>query len=336
MHYHPPFSQAAGLMVPSPGCSGILGRAFLDCFAATEFCFLSSASSTSHPISDTHLDQDEPQNLPSVEEMAPPSVDEIRFHESKHVLLGSHSTAFSSSGAACDNYQEARLHEPIKMHILGDTGLWGVHIRAKQVLGESQGDISNNLVDIDQSSQGGSGDGLEVSVQFPALVDTGAPTTVLNVAAAIALGLIPPRVQQPATQTSPVASGNKASGGLFGQLLSSLGARLSPPSPPLGGAVVGLTLSPSVLDLFIARDNDISGQNTSSGEMPAKGEGTSLLLGSVRPMIGDLPGFASLGVEPGQPAAILGLDALRAGGRASVAFIPEDKLMLLSKIVIDP
>ena len=42
-----------------------------------------------------------------------------------------------------------------------------------------------------------------------------------------------------------------------------------------------------------------------------QGPSTIAGLGELRPMVGDLPGFAILGLADGEPGAILGLDALR-------------------------
>ena len=297
-------------MVPSPGCSGILGRAFLDCFAATELRFSAPPPPPSQPS--------DGGSAPSIITETP-FVDEIRFYQSKETLLGGPSAERTAAGGGAGDRDESVCHEPVKMHTLGVTGLWGVHIRASRS-GVGSGDGSFAAINDSEAIEGlGGGDG--PSVSFTALVDTGAPVTVLNVAAAAALGLVP---REPATQSKP-ASTDKPEG-LLSQWLSKLGARST---PSLVGAVGGLTLSPCSLVIVIEREANGAARATFEANR-FEGEGPVLCLGMVRPMIGDLAGFASLGMEPGRPAAILGLDALRAGGRVSVAFIPEDNLLILS------
>lgn len=107
------------------------------------------------------------------------------------------------------------------------------------------------------------GDGVEV----PALVDTGAPATILNGPAASLLGLDPP-------PPPPEA------GGLLGRLFK----------PPV--SAVAASPASRTVELAVAR--------------PAG----AVALGQVRPCVGDVPGFAALGIGEGEPGAILGLDAL--------------------------
>ena len=94
------------------------------------------------------------------------------------------------------------------------------------------------------------------AVAFPALVGMGAPTTVLNVAAAIALGLIPAAGHCIASDRCSDCPGQAdwgGGGGLLGKLLSNMGISLSVPGASAcasRGAVSDLKLSSSDMDIF--------------------------------------------------------------------------------------
>ena len=256
--------QAASLNVPSPSSAGILGRPFLDSFAAVEFVF---------PSND--------------------SPDEIRFYLSE-----------------LDVSTEGKSR--VKMSTLGISGLWGVDLT-----------VSNPTSDGDDGSR----------VVMKALVDTGAPTTIINKAAAQALGL---NVTEPIPSPSPTLS--QESKGLFGGLMGKIQSGIAKQASQLsqGVGVQGLKVSPTAVSLSLSsapskplssapsnKEEDLQSQDK---ERPMA---IALLidLGSWHPLIGDLPGFAVLGVENGEPAAILGLDALRYKG--SLTIFPRSIEMVL-------
>ena len=169
----------------------------------------------------------------------------------------------------------------IPMSTLGISGLWGVELSVTS---------------------------LEKIVTLKALVDTGAPTTILNLAAAEALGL-----DAAAPPPPPPQEDGK---GLLGGLMSKIAKQV-----PRASGLPGLRVSPTPLSLSI--------------HLPLKQDSedvtisldSSIDLGSWRPLMGDLPGFTVLGVEKGEAAAILGLDALRSTG--FLTFFPQSKEMLM-------
>ena len=55
--------------------------------------------------------------------------------------------------------------------------------------------------------------------------------------------------------------------------------------------------------------------------------GGAFVMGGAKPMLGDMPGFASFQLGEGAPAAVLGMDFL--GGRDSFVVCPKDLLLLL-------
>ena len=302
--------------MPSPGCSGILGRAFIDCFAAVELRFPQR--------------QQQPQASESgVGLQAETSGPEIRFHSEYDIEAATAATPAADAGsrsvsvitpdgavtpspsAAPDPSYGPGMQPPetggltrVDLQTLGATGLWGLQLRV---------------------TGGGH------SVVLPALLDTGAPVTVLNEAAAVALGL------QPAAAVAAAAPPPaQARQGWLGGLLGGFGA----PPPPPSGAVQGLRPAPAALDLAVQVAVRSLGSQQALGpaagnpllapaqEEEEEGAGPGCLpLGSVRPLLGDLPGFRSLGVQPGMPAAILGLDVLSL--RSTIVLVPREGVVLL-------
>ncbi len=349
-HSSPPvfMRQATALMLPSPGCAGILGRAFLDCFPAVEFVFHRSfvppsvsASSSSDASTAVDLSSEGPAAAPDAK------MQEERLSQGH--LLGSHEAAgsreegkgdvvdagvaSSANRIAPDGQPELRLHSEfdwraavvagglrrVPVVLLGGTGLWGLRLRVD-------------------------GEGGRTAI-MPALIDTGAPVSVLNAAAAELLGLGTPPPPPPPPPASPKA------GGLFGRLLSGLTAQQKQPTAGAGGGLVAAASDVRFsvrawLDVDAAYESeaaaDTSGRKNSSGAAAQGPDDESNVLsaisldeqggevvdfGFVRPMMGDMPGFATLGIGAGEPAAILGMDALRR--RSSVALCGRDKVFLL-------
>uniref|UniRef100_A0A6U2F9U3 Peptidase A2 domain-containing protein n=1 Tax=Chlamydomonas euryale TaxID=1486919 RepID=A0A6U2F9U3_9CHLO len=188
------------------------------------------------------------------------------------------------------------------MGVLGTTGLWGVTLRVTR-------------------------DGAEVDM--PCLVDTGSPITVLNSAAAAALRVGP---------SAPAKAEPEGEKGLLGRLKSAFKPKATA-GAVMGLAPAGVDLSLSVGPLKPASSSNISGAEagSSGGEaheasapssLSSSNDGVFVDMGSVSSaMVGDLPGFAALGVQPGQPAAVLGLDAFSC--RTSVVVVPKESLLLL-------
>jgi hypothetical protein len=256
---------------------------------------------------------------------------------------GSGSAAHSSQQTRMVQPNEVRFHQAfdsagsrpsVRMGTLGGSGLWGVTLRVSRAA----------ATPTDSTTPGSGGDGASSSVgsspegpaaatevvEVRALVDTGAPISVLNAAAARALGLLgSPGEGGGADGAAAAGAGGQAAksgGGLLGRMFSAL-----QPRPPQG-AVVGLAPASAPLRLEVTSLGGGDGTAEGGGDArdsAAAGGDTRVWedLGVSGVMVGDLPGFAALGVAPGEPAAILGLDALAA--RDSVVFLPKQQLMLL-------
>ena len=126
-----------------------------------------------------------------------PAVDEIRFHSSTTSLLETvqdntlttdRTSSPISESVSSEGLAGISTRTAVQMYTMGATGLWGVDLVAKCTVSPALG---SPLGGANDSEGGASTSNLGRTVTFPALVDTGAPTTVLNVAAAIALGLLP-------------------------------------------------------------------------------------------------------------------------------------------------
>lgn len=356
--------QAAALAVPSPSCSGILGRSFIDCFAAVELRFKPDPAEQQGAEASASQAAD---NGPSVQgsgdsaEAAGPSGASGAAGNGNNSVVAGTSAAVSAelqsaapvaaaagpgssdgagasgSGVGGDGY-EIRFHaeydiatateagrlRSVPLSSLGETGLWGAQLRLRGPDGSPE-------------------------VVMPALVDTGAPVTIINAAAAAALGLSP-AAPEPPTQSPTPAPRPGGGGGLLGgigKMLGLGGGGKGPGAPGAPGAAGGMVGGGHMLrPLQVSLDMSLAcspcaeapggeapearqaGQEAAEAGAGATGpHGTWAHLGSVRPCVGDLPGFQALGIAPGQPGAILGLDALAA--LDAIVFCPKEAVMLL-------
>lgn len=359
--------QAAALAVPSPSCSGILGRSFIDCFAAVELRFKpdpaeqqGTEASASQAASNGASVQGSGD---SAEAAGPSDASGAAGNGNSSVVAGtsaavsaelqgaaavaaaaapgsSNGAGASGSGVGGDGY-EIRFHaeydiaaateagrlRSVPLSSLGETGLWGAQLRLRGPDGSPE-------------------------VVMPALVDTGAPVTIFNTAAAAALGLSPAASQPPAQPPAPAPRPGGGGGllGGIGKMLGLGGGGKGPGTPGAPGAAGGMVggghmLRPLQvsLDMSLACSPCAKAAGGPGGEAPEARQagqeaaeagagatgphGTWAHLGSVRPCVGDLPGFQALGIAPGQPGAILGLDALAA--LDAIVFCPKEAVMLL-------
>lgn len=206
--------KASGLMVPSPGAAGILGRAFMDSFPAVEFrlqvggrvfipSFPTSTSERSlvrHPPLPcrlslcSHREHFHRRGLTrpgTGDAPAGPQDNVIRFH-----------SEWDSSAA-----QEQESLLSMDVELLGETGLWGVRV-----------DIGD-------------------SKDVPALLDTGSPVTVLNSACASRAGL-----------QLPAGPQGKGSESLVGRLFGGGNKRQTAAAPALTPASSSVSMSLSTTD----------------------------------------------------------------------------------------
>ena len=123
------------------------------------------------------------------------------------------------------------------------------------------------------------------------LLDTGAPITILNRAAADAAGVTLMADADAAPPSAPPTGG----------LLSMFQSPPPPPKPERGAAWVGGAGGVAPIRL-VASEHAVA--------VAADG----VQLANVPVLVGDLPGFAALGAGEDEPAVLLGWDALRGGG----------------------
>ena len=166
---------------------------------------------------------------------------------------------------------------PVDLELLGETGLWGVRLQ----LGSCGG--------------------------VPALLDTGSPVTVLNSACAEKAGLRLPAAADWTDEKEEEKESQQPPKSLLGRLFGNKQRAPPPPPPPM---------VPGDRELSVRMETSQQQQQQQQPQEEQEQEeggligASSLELGAVRPMIGDLPGFAALGLAEGDPGAILGLDTL--------------------------
>eukprot|EP00955_Chlamydomonas_euryale_P047718 353775-Chlamydomonas_euryale.AAC.3 len=219
-------------MVPSPGCAGVLGRAFIDCFSAVELRFTTDAPRTIATATQRLLGGGgggggpggasgggmvaaalAPQQDTAVEDAASLAAEEDASSPDR----GEGRSPAPDAPEPPPSTNEFRFHAQydaaaavaagrpaVTMGVLGTTGLWGVTLRVTR-------------------------DGAEVDM--PCLVDTGSPITVLNSAAAAALRV------GPSAPAKAEPEGEKVCG--YGGVKSTAGEKEE------GGSIVQSNISPS-------------------------------------------------------------------------------------------